>query len=183
MSMAAKRIGLIGCGAIGRTVLDRLGRIEGAGPPQAVLVRPGRTDWARTVVPTGTKIVTTIDALIDAAPDLIVECAGHEALALLGPRVLARGTDLLIIAIGALADPAVERSLREATRPPGGRLMIPAGAIGGLDLLASARTAGLDRVAYTSRKKPLAWKGTKAEQAIDLDAVSEAATFYRGMAR
>jgi aspartate dehydrogenase len=63
-----------------------------------------------------------------------------------------------------------------------GKLMIPAGAIAGVDALAAARLGGLDRVRYTSRKAPQAWRGTHAEKLCDLEAIDQAVEFYRGNA-
>lgn len=183
--VAAKRVGLIGCGAIGRKVLEILKR---EGPAAgvtlgAVLVRPARAEEMRALVPPGTAVVTDVDALVRAAPDLIAECAGHGAVREHGAAVLRHGADLVVIGIGALADAATEAALREAAAGSGARIVLPAGAVGGLDMLAAARLGGLDRVVYTSRKKPASWKGTPAEKAVDLDAIREATVFYRGKAR
>ena len=48
--------------------------------------------------------------------------------------------------------------------------------------MAAARIGGLDKVTYTSRKPPGAWKGTPAEDVCDLDALTEEATLYQGSA-
>lgn len=182
---AVKRVGLIGCGGIGRAVIEILGR-EGAANGVslgAVLVRPQRVDETRAIVPKGVAVVSDAEALVAAAPDVIGECAGHGGVREYGAQVLERGADLVVIAIGALADAALEQRLRKAADRSDARITLPAGAVGGLDVLAAARLAGLDRVTYTSRKKPAAWKGTPAENAIDLDSVREATVFYRGKAR
>jgi aspartate dehydrogenase len=62
-------------------------------------------------------------------------------------------------------------------------VLVPAGAIGGLDVLGAARMAGLERVDYTGRKAPKAWRGTRAERLVDLDGVTEAGVFFEGDAR
>src|SRR5690606_35931882 len=63
------------------------------------------------------------------------------------------------------------------------QLILPAGAVPGVDALNAALVGGLDRVSYISRKPPAAWKGTPAEQELDLDRLTQAVTFYRGSAR
>lgn len=84
--------------------------------------------------------------------DLIVECAGQEALVNHAETILTAGIDLLVTSIGALADPQFLSRLREAGP---GRLFLTAGAIGGLDLLASgARNGGYDSVEVTTTKLP-----------------------------
>src|SRR3712207_8088228 len=52
-----------------------------------------------------------------------------------------------------------------------------------IDALAAARLSGLEEVVYTGRKPPRAWRGTPAEQLLDLDALTEPVAFYEGMAR
>ena len=71
----------------------------------------------------------------------------------------------------------------QAARAADQRLLLPAGAIGGVDWLAAARLAGLRQVTYRSRKPPLAWAGSAAEQQLDLGALTQAVTFFRGSAR
>ena len=55
--------------------------------------------------------------------------------------------------------------------------------MGGLDALGAARRAGLDEVLYSSRKAPLAWRGTKADALIDLQSITAPQVFYEGSAR
>src|SRR5262249_43997393 len=119
--------------------------------------------------------------LFGAKPDIVVECAGHGALAMHGEAVLTAGVDLVVVSTGALADDALAQSLRRAARAA--RILIPAGAVGGIDALAAMRLGGLDSVRYRSIKPPAAWRGTPAEKAIDLDRIAAATVAYRGAAR
>ena len=156
-------VGIIGYGAIGRTVHHAL-----ASTPHRVVgiltrSEPRKIDEAVDAA----LFLRDPAALLRLAPRIIVECAGHGALRTHGAAILAAGIDLVVASVGALADEALELSLRTAAES-GGRLIIPSGALGGLDALGSARLAGLDEVAYTSRKAPTAWLGTKAESLIDL---------------
>lgn len=190
----ALRIGLLGFGAIARSLVRVLEdpaahQPAGAAPAQAgfeivsVLVRaPGPRPEGARFLP-GAVFTTDPVEFWRQSPQLVVECAGHSAVRDVCPNVLARGADLIVISVGALADRAVETALREAAQGSAGRLTLPAGAVGGLDLLAAARLAGLDRVQYVSRKPPRAWKGTQAEGVVALDSLADAVEFYRGDAR
>lgn len=128
------------------------------------------------------RVVTTTEDLIAARPDLVVEAAGHDAVALVGEAVLTAGIDLLISSVGALADDALRTRLEAAARRGGGRLDHLPGAIGGLDILAAARLCGLTEVTYVSRKPPAAWAGTPAATLIDLAAIAAPTPFYEGSA-
>ena len=196
------RAALIGHGAIGRRLEAILAPRSDAVVLVAVLARRpgaggavgagsaggagGAADAGGTAAPggaIGTARVASLDALLAARPDIVVECAGHAALREHGATVLARGHDLLVASVGALADPALEAALRTAALGSGARVLVPSGALGGLDALAAARLAGLDSVEYESTKAPAAWRGTPAETLVDLDALDAPRTFLETDAR
>lgn len=122
-------------------------------------------------------------AAVPPSADLALECGGHAAVVQHGEACLDAGIDLLVASVGALADQALYDRLVAAAKRNGRKLLIPAGAVAGIDGLAAARLAGIDRVRYTSRKLPLAWKGTHAEKLCDLGAVTQATEFLRTDAR
>src|SRR5262245_47299397 len=98
-------------------------------------------------------------------------------------RAARRGRgDCLIISVGALADPALLARLKDAAHAGESRILLPAGAIGGLDAIAAMRVAGLTSVRYRSRKPPAAWRGTPAERQIDLGALTQPTVLYKGIA-
>ena len=176
----ALRLGMIGFGAIGGAVAAGL---AGSGITLAgVLVRDRSLESVRARVTTGIQVVSKLPDLLALHPRVILECAGHEALRAYGADVLRAGKDLVISSVGALADQELHDKLVHAASA-GGRLVIPSGALGGLDALGAARRAGLQSVNYVSRKAPAAWKGTKAEELINLATISEPTVFYRGAAR
>jgi aspartate dehydrogenase len=111
-----------------------------------------------------------------------MECAGHSAVKEFAAPLLQAGIDVIISSVGALADDRVRNELLTAERG-GGRALLPAGAIAGLDGLLAARLAGLDEVIYTSFKPPHAWKGTAAEQVLDLNHSELEREFFVGSAR
>ncbi|MEX3314066.1 aspartate dehydrogenase [Sulfitobacter sp. PS-8MA] len=171
------KIGLIGEGAIGRYVTEKLTEIGLA--PQTVLTRAGRLHQTDG----GTAL--RVDRVADLPSDitLMVDCAGHEALTQHGAAILERGIDLVTISIGALADRQLEQGLQAAARRGAAQLHLATGAIGALDCLQAARVGGLSQVTYTGRKPPEGWRGSPAEEQVDLDALTEAAVHFKGSAR
>jgi aspartate dehydrogenase len=113
---------------------------------------------------------------------IVMECAGHNAIREYGETILQSGMDLVVASVGALADEPLAQTLESAAND-GGQLLVPSGAVAGIDGLLAARTAGLKRVTYTSSKPPAAWKDTPAEQILNLDAQSSAVAFFDGTAR
>lgn len=177
------RIGLIGFGAVATKLIEVL---TAHGPRSnialaAALVRRIPSE-SRPVSPK-LLFATDLDAFLAQELDLVVECAGHEAVRSWCPAILQAGVDLTVVSIGALADPVTESSLRSAAERSGAQVSLPAGAVGGLDLLASARLSGLKCVQYISRKPPLAWVGTPAEALLRSTDHAGVQTLYEGNAR
>ena len=154
------------------TVLVRKAALDGTKQDDAL------AGAARSVV-----VTDDIDALIAATPDLVVECAGHQAVRQFAPAVLSAGLDMVLVSIGALADDALFDALEMAAKSGRGQMILPAGAIGGIDLLAALALAGDTQVTYRGTKPPAAWRGTPAEKACDLEALTEACEFFSGTAR
>lgn len=176
MTRGVLRVGLIGFGAMGREVVRLLGQHSERVQITAVLVcsMPDPTPVVR--------VVHTLEALLESNPNIVLECAGHAAVQQYAERVLQAGVNLVVASVGALADAELEARLRAVTSS-GSRLIVPSGAVGGLDALTSARFAGLERVVYTSRKPPRAWLGSPAETILELDSLTEPTVFYTGSAR
>jgi aspartate dehydrogenase len=175
-------VGLIGCGGMAQDVLAALrGSSENGVAVVGALARRGRVAAARERL-AGIEIVESLDDLIACAPALIAEVAGQGAVAEHVETVLRRGVDCLVISVGALADPVLFARLKAAAQDGGSRILLPAGAIGGLDAIAAMRVAGLTSVRYRSRKPPAAWRGTPAERQLDLDALTRPTVLYKGTA-
>jgi len=96
--------------------------------------------------------------------------------------VLRSGIDCLVISVGALADATLFAKLKSDARDGDSRILLPAGAIGGLDAIAAMRLSGLTSVRYRSRKPPLAWRGSPAERQVDLGKVAKRTVLYKGTA-
>jgi aspartate dehydrogenase len=174
-------VGLIGYGGIARDVVAAL-REAGSGVRiSAALCRPGQAERARVAL-SGIDIVESLDDLLAHRPNVVAEVAGQQAVAQHGPATLCSGCDLLVISVGALAEPALLESLKAAARDGNSRILLPAGAIGGIDAIAAMRAGGLDAVRYRSRKPPAAWRGSAAENVADLDKMMGSTVLYRGTA-
>lgn len=174
------RLALIGYGAIGRYVAAQVKDWPEV-TLSAVVVRAARVADLQRQMGADAVVTANIDDLPDDL-DLVIECAGHSGLSEHGAAVLSRGHRLLVVSVGALADPVLLAQLRAAAAAGGGHLQIAAGAIGGIDAIAAAREGGLAQVHYTSRKPPNAWRGTAAETRCDLSALTAETILLEGPA-
>ncbi|MFO7272566.1 MAG: aspartate dehydrogenase [Sphaerobacter thermophilus] len=174
MTSAPMRVGMIGLGAIGQGVLTQLAAMPDAAVDiVGVLVRdPSRPRLAGTP-----PVVGTVEALLALEPEVVVEVAGHEALAQHGPAVLRSGRDLIAVSVGALARPEVYDSLVAAACEGGAQITVASGAIGGLDAISAAAVGGITRVTHTTRKPATTLLGAEGA------ALTEPRELFRGTAR
>lgn len=180
MNTRSTPIAMIGFGAIGRYVAAAL-EDDPDYHLSDLIVRPPRIADISAKAGNEVHVTDSIDKLT-GTPAMIVEVAGHGALGDHAAAALRAGHTVLVVSVGALADPDLYRTVRDAAAAGGGTAIIAPGAVGGIDALSAARQGGLDRVTYTSRKPPLAWKGTPGEDLCDLDTLSEAVTLFEGPA-
>jgi aspartate dehydrogenase len=177
MNAAPVTVGILGLGRIGTRLVRLLAGGNDGLRVCAVLARREAGDMPRDLV------CADWDAFVARKPDIVVECASRETLAALGPKLLAAGIDLVPLSLTAFCDPAVEAALTQAAARGPGRLEIPPGAIGTLDLLAAAREAGLASVVYRQTKSVAAWRISPAAALVDLDAVSARSVILAGSVR
>src|SRR5437879_11557894 len=142
-----KSIGIVGCGTIGRALLNAVydGRVS-----MRVAGITSRTESsAREFLSTlkNPRRYLPQKELI-AGSDLIVEAAGGAVVPSLAREVFAAGKDLMVISAGALLD---YPEIMEQSRQSGCRLYVPSGAIAGLDGLKSACEGHMVRVTVKKR--------------------------------
>ena len=176
------QIVIIGLGAIGRMLVEKLAANETPVRIAGVVVRPSRATEARADLAADIAVFTTPEEVIAAKPDMVVECAGQAALRQYGEALLGAGLDLMVVATGALADSEYRTKLIAAAAEGSARLHVPAGATAGLDGLGALKAGGLEKVTYVSTKPSHAWKGTPAAQNFDLDSLSESTVIFEGRA-
>ncbi len=177
------RLGLIGFGVIGRSVA-RAVQEGSAGDAQivAVLVR----DLAKHTVDSASfpwPFTDRAEIFFQQPMNLVAEAAGHEAVRRYAVEALRSGCDFLTLSVGAFADETLLAQARQAATAADRQILVPSGALAGLDAIAAAAVGGLEEVTITTRKPPLAWRGTAAEELLDLEGLREPHCLYEGPAR
>jgi aspartate dehydrogenase len=169
---------LIGFGAIGRAVYQRLAQ-DGVVHISHVVVRAERVAVVQAQLPARTMAVSSVPQ--DAT--LVLECAGHSALTEHVLPALVRGVECAVLSVGALAQSGLPEQLSDAAHRGHTQVHLLSGAVGGIDAIAAAKIAGLRSVRYTGRKPPLGWRGTPAEQLVDLSVLAQPAVILEASAR
>jgi aspartate dehydrogenase len=189
--MMLRRLGVIGSGGIADVALSTLTERLAAPLDQVTILVPvdfvpqaqKLLDRLGVRLAMSRKVVTEIAELLNERLEAVAECASHVAVRDYGVKILASGCDLVLISIGSLSDESLRKELEQAARRGGSRLVLPAGAIGGIDALVAAKLSGLESVTYIGRKPPKAWAGTAAEKLVELSALTKPTAFFEGNAR
>lgn len=176
--MRTQKLTLVGFGAIGRAVYQRMQAHTGVCITHIVV---SEAKVAALQAELGVDVTVTHQVPQDTP--LVLECAGHTALTGHVLPALQRGIECAVLSMGALSEPGLPEKLQAAAEQGGTQLHLLAGAIGGIDALAAARQAGLDSVIYTGRKPPAGWRGSPAEQLVNLDALTEPTVILQATAR
>ncbi|MED0708590.1 aspartate dehydrogenase [Aneurinibacillus aneurinilyticus] len=177
--MNAIKIGIIGLGTIGHAVASySMERYAEQIEVKAALVRNESRDYR---LPASCLITSDEDAFFAEDMDIIVEAAGHTAVKTYGVRAL-RHASFIVASIGALAEANVLKELRATAAQYHTQLLVPSAAIGGLDRICAMTLEEIDRIELITRKPPVAWYGTFAEEKVELSAVSEPTLIFNGTA-
>jgi predicted dinucleotide-utilizing enzyme len=174
--MAAKRIGIVGFGYIGRYVYEQILARPELGLEAAFVVN--RTAEKLAALPAEV-VLADLGDFASRSPDLVVEMAHPAVTAAHGAAILER-CDYMMLSVTALADAELERRLLDICAAHGTRLFIPHGALIGVDNLYEAR-ANWREVTITFRKHPM--NIDFSESGIDPESVTGETVLYDGPVR
>jgi aspartate dehydrogenase len=180
------RIGIIGGGVIARLFLEHITRGDmGEARVVAIQGRSGASRGKPLAEQYGVPFVTSLDALIAARPEVVIEAASHDAVREFARPLLKQGIPVIILSGGALCDDALRARLEAAAAKYKALLYVPSGGIGGLDALKAVCVAGADSVEIAVTKPPAAWKGIPYVEKLnlDLDRLTGPVTLFEGSAR
>jgi aspartate dehydrogenase len=175
------RVAVAGLGAIGAKVVKELDRgIEGLALT-AVAVKNVDKHRAWLSDLTVTPALLPIEALADAA-DVVVECAPSKLVRSIVAPVVARGKCAVVLSVGALLE---NDDLIELARANGGQIMVPTGALIGLDAVTAAAVGTIHSVQMVTRKPVASLAGAPyiVENNIDIDRITAPLKIFDGTAR
>ncbi|WP_287104276.1 aspartate dehydrogenase [Mesorhizobium sp.] len=176
------RLCLVGAGAIGQRLAELLAqRPSSAIELVAVAERP--VSSVKPWWPASVRLLTDPSDLAATRPDIVLEAASRQAVIEWGEPALRCARKFIVCSASALTDDSLLGTLLETARAAGSQLVVPHGALGGLQALSAASLLPLDTVTHTIRKPPEAWRGTMAETVADLETIAIATVLFDGSAR
>ena len=180
--MMVKKIGIIGCGAIGSQIAEYIIKnlSKRCGITAVCDIDPEKAKALSARIKPQ-PLITTIENLIKKS-DLIIEAASGEVSADIAEKADSLKKDVLIMSTGGLLK---RPRLIEKINLGNSNIHIPSGAICGLDGLKSASTGEIKTVTLTTRKplKGLAGSPYLKEKNIDIEKIDRETLLYSGTAR
>jgi aspartate dehydrogenase len=175
------RVAIAGLGAIGLKVAEALG----AGIPGCTLAAVSarnagpaaeRLSHLRRAVP-----VVAIDELEPLA-DIVVECAPADFLGPIIEPFLRAGKKAIVLSCGALLE---HDGLVNVARTCGGQIIVPTGALIGLDAVSAAAEGEIFSVRMITRKPVAGIAGAPylIEKNIEIDSIKQPLLLFKGSAR
>lgn len=179
-----KRIGLLGCGAIGTEIALAIdsGRIKAS----LTHVFDSSTDSSSRLVSmlsSKPEVVGNAGLLAASPVDIVVEAASQDAVRDNALSILQNRKDLMIMSAGALLDESIFDIILEGCRDFGRHVYLPTGAIAGLDAIRAVQ-GELESVVLVTTKSPRSLKGAKffKTSKVDPDNILEKTVLYEGLA-
>lgn len=162
-----------------------LARKLGAGLPGLTLACAAAGDRAKAQAFLDAEGIACPIVPLNAFPahaDIAVECAPAAIIEDICRPMLEAGKSVIVLSCGALL-PRPE--LLELAKAKGGRIIVPTGALLGLDAVVAAAEGDITSVRMTTRKPPGGLKGAPylEQHGISVDGLTEAKRVFSGSAR
>jgi aspartate dehydrogenase len=175
------RVAVVGLGPIGVKVVEALDQgIDGLVLVAVSVQNPAKHRDFIAKLKTAPAVLP-IDALA-AIADIVIECAPAKLVrSIVAPFVLS-GKTAIVLSAGALLD---NEDLIELARQNGGQIVVPTGALLGLDAVTAAAEGKIHSVTMVTRKpvKGLIGAPYLVENNIDIEQITEPLKIFDGTAR
>jgi aspartate dehydrogenase len=177
------RVAVAGLGAIGRTLVSRLGGADGV--PGIELAAVSARDHAKagdTLAELGVDVPVVTIADLEPLADLVVECAPATLLPQIAEPFLRAGKEVVVLSVAALLG---HPELIDLAASGGGGISVPTGALVGLDAVGAAAEGEIRSLRLTTRKPPPGLVGAPGIEAsgVDLGSLTQPARIFAGTAR
>jgi aspartate dehydrogenase len=178
---AALRVAIAGLGPIGRKVAEALDRgIDGLVLTAVSAQHPDKhQDWLGKLKTS--PAVLPIEKLSDVA-DIVIECAPARLVRSIVAPFVTSGKTAIVLSAGALFE---NEDLIELAKQNGGQIVVPTGALIGLDAVTAAAVGEIHSVRMVTRKpiQGLAGAPYLVENDIDIEKITEPLKIFDGTAR
>ncbi len=184
--MNIMKLGIAGCGAIGSFIAHAIaeGRVPHLELEALSAAHPEHAEaLAESIAKTGLRKPRCMPAeLLPTEADVILEATTKSAMPAIVHCALEHGKPVIAMSVGGLASHPGLIELAEEKRTC---LLLPSGALGGIDAILAAREAGIDSVELTTTKQPKSLAGAPyiLQHNISLEKTEKPTLIFEGSAR
>jgi aspartate dehydrogenase len=180
-SRPALRVAIAGLGAIGLKVAEALDR----GIPGCVLAAVSANDRSKAaerLSHLGRRVPVVALGELEPLADIVVECAPAKLLPDIAEPFLRAGKTVIVLSVGAIL---TNDHLVGLARQTGGQIVVPTGALLGLDAVTAAAEGEIRAVRMITRKpvRGLAGAPYLAEHDIRIEEITQAVCIFKGTPR
>src|SRR5882757_7696990 len=181
MATPARRVAVVGLGPIGTKVVQALDDgIDGLVLTAISIQNPAKHQGflAKLKKPPA---ILPIDGLCDVA-DIVIECAPGKLVRSIVVPFVSRGKTAIVLSAGALLE---NEDLIDLAKRNGGQIVVPTGALIGLDAVTAAAEGKILSVKMVTRKPVTGLVGAPylVENNIDIESIKEPLRIFQGTAR
>jgi aspartate dehydrogenase len=151
------RIGLIGCGAIGTAIAEAIdnGQVTNSRLIAVFDVSSKNMSILMSKLRNKPEVYYDFEDFLSISDlDVVVEAASQEAVKDYMEKVVTAGINIMVMSVGAFLDHDLFTRIKNIAREKDCFVLIPSGAIGGLDVLKAAKLQGVEKVVLTTIKNP-----------------------------
>jgi aspartate dehydrogenase len=177
------RVALAGAGAIAGVLIDGIARGDaGLARVVAIGARASSAARAQPLAERQSALVVRDLATLGAHAPLVIEAAGGDAVRAHAAQWLDAGADVMILSAGALIDARFRDDLLARARANRRRILVPSGAIAGVDGVRAGALGGLRTLTLRTTKPPRGLAGAPhiLASGIDLAALTVPTTVFSG---
>lgn len=176
------RVAIAGLGAIGKMLARKLSEDSLPGMELAAVSARDHDKARATLAEAGADAPVLSLAELAEAADIVVECAPAAIFADIARPTLTAGKKMMALSVGALLS---HYELVEVARKHGGQIMVPTGALLGLDAVSAAAEGTIHSVKMVTRKpvKGLLGAPYLTEHKIAIEDIKEPLKIFDGTAR